>query len=141
MATVAYGQNHIKTQVQIALFTLLALCVDDLEVGTEALEAFTSRLYTGASQLDPVLDCLVDNLHHMSDHFLPYASKSIAVATIDFVNATIFNEESSGMSLRDAALPYVEYKRLRNALGGAYGFFVWDRYNFPDISTHIQAIP
>jgi len=141
MATIAYGHTHIDVQVQIALFTLLALCVDDLEVGSEALQAFTTNLYTGAPQLDPVLDCLVDNLGHMPEYFLPYASKSIVVATIEFVNATLFDQENTGMVLHDVALPYVEYKRLRNALGGAYGFFVWDRFSFPDISAHIQVIP
>jgi len=141
MATIAYGHTHIDVQVQIALFTLLALCVDDLEVSSEALQGFTTRLYTGIPQLDPVLDCLVENLGHMPEYFLPYASKSIVVATIEFVNATLFDKESAGMVLHDAALPYVEYKRLRNALGGAYGFFVWDKFSFPDISAHIQVIP
>lgn len=141
MATIAFGHTHIDVQVQIGLFTLLALCVDDLEVSSEALEAFSTRLYTGAPQLDPLLDCLIDNLSHMGEYFLPYASKSIVVATIEFVNATLFDKESSGMALRDCALPYVEYKRLRNALGGAYGFFVWDKFSFPEISAHIQVIP
>ncbi|KAI0343535.1 terpenoid synthase [Trametopsis cervina] len=141
MATVAYGHTHVDVQVQIALFTLLALCVDDLQVSREALEAFSTNLYTGAPQLDPVLNCLIDNLTHMPEFFLPYASKSIVVATIEFVNATLFDMDTSGMTLHDAALPYVEYKRLRNALGGAYGFFVWDKFSFPDVSVHIQVIP
>ncbi|KAI0090570.1 isoprenoid synthase domain-containing protein [Irpex rosettiformis] len=138
IATYTYSHTPVEVQIFISLFTLLALCVDDLEVDSDALDSFGARLYTGKPQLDPALDCLVDVLGKTHDYYPPYAAKSIIVATIEFVDATLFDKESVGVQLHQAALPYVEYKRLRNSLGGAYGAFVWDKFSFPDIFSHIQ---
>ena len=105
------------------------------------MDSFGARLYSGKPQLDPALDCLVDLLGKVHDYYPPYAAKSIIVATIEFVDATLFDKESVGIQLHRAALPYVEYKRLRNSLGGAYGAFVWDKFSFPNIFSHIQVLP
>lgn len=141
MATIAFGHTHIDVQVHIALFTILTRCIGDHQVSSLALESFGSRMASGAHQLDPVLNCLVENLSRMSWYFLPHASRSIMAATMDFINATLFDKESVGMKLRDGALPHIEYKRTKNALSGGYGFFVWDKFSFPNISSYIQTIP
>lgn len=141
IATYTFGHTPVDVQVYISLFTLLGLCIDDLEVSSEAMDSFGKRLYGGKPQLDPLLDCLVDLLNNSYDYFHPYAAKSIIVATIEFVDATLFDKQSVGFKLNSAALPYVEYKRLRNSFGGAYGAFMWDKFTFPDIFTHIQVLP
>ncbi|KAJ3559858.1 hypothetical protein NM688_g80 [Phlebia brevispora] len=124
MATTAFGHTHSDVQVHIALFTVLALCIDDLEIKSGALEEFIPRLHTGTRQLHPVLDYLVDNLHHLPDYYPPYAACAIFAGTIQFINSTIFDKESENMALTAESLPYVLYKRARNSLGEVYGFFV-----------------
>ena len=140
MATTTFGHTHLDVQVHIALFTVLALCIDDLDINPEVLQEFVQRLHIGAPQLHPVLDYLVENLQHLPDHFPPYAASAIFAGTVQFINSTLFDKESEKMALTKESLPYVLYKRARNSLGEVYGFFVWDKYNFPDISTHIQVI-
>lgn len=140
MATTAFGHTHPDAQVHIALFTMLALCIDDLDINPEVLQEFVQRLHSGARQLHPVLDYLVENLEQLPDHFPPYAASAIFAGTVQFVNSTLFDKESEKMALTKESLPYVLYKRARNSLGEVYGFFVWDKYNFPDVSTHIQVI-
>jgi hypothetical protein len=141
ISTITYGHTHIDVQVLIGLFTLLVLCVDDLEVSSEALDGFGTRLFSGTAQLDPVLDCIVDLLAVMPNYFLPYACKTILTATIEFVDATLFDKQSVGIKPEVKALPYIDFKRLRNSLGGAYGCFLWDKFSFPDIFSHIQVLP
>ncbi|PSS05543.1 hypothetical protein PHLCEN_2v3745 [Hermanssonia centrifuga] len=141
VSTTFYAHLHIDIQVQIALYTFLTCLIDDFDVGTQALEEFGTRLCSGHSQLHPILDCMAKLLGRMPTYFLPYASQSIVISTIQFINATAFDKKTASMSLSDSASSFVEYKRERSGLGEAYGFFAWDKFTFPDISTYVQVIP
>lgn len=140
MAVTTFDHTHPDVQIHIALFTVLGLCIDDLEIGTGALEEFVHRLHTSTPQLHPVLDLLVKNMQELPKYFPPYAAAAIYAAIVQFVNSTFFDKQSECMTLTAESLPYVLYKRARNSLGEVYGFFVWDKYNFPDVSVHIQVI-
>lgn len=140
MATTTFSHTHPDVQVHIALFTVLGLCIDDLEIQSAALEEFVQRIYSGQPQLHPVLDYLVQNLRNLPKYFPPYAASAIFAGTIQGVNATLFDKQSEAMRLTSESLPYVLYKRARNSLGEVYGFYVWDKFNFPDVSIHIQVI-
>ena len=140
MATTTFDHVHPDAQLHIALFTVLALCIDDLEIGTGTLEEFVHRLHTGTTQLHPVLDLLVENMQELPKYYPPYAASAIYAAIVQFINSTFFDKQSENMSLTKDSLPYVLYKRARNSLGEVYGFFVWDKFSFPDISVHIQVI-
>ncbi|GJE97335.1 terpenoid synthase-like protein [Phanerochaete sordida] len=141
MATTTFAHNHADTQVHIALYTVLALCVDDLEVDSSALAEFVGRLQAGQPQLHPVLGHLAENVRAMPGFFHPYAASAILVGTLHHVNCTLFEAQADAAPLHPAALPYVLYKRARNSLGEVYSAFVWDRFSFPDISSHIQVTP
>ncbi len=138
VATTMFGHTHIETQVHIALFSLLAGCVDDLEIDPVALEQFVERLHAGSGQLHPVLDLLAQKLRRMPDYYPPYTATAIFAGTIQFINATLFDKLSP---LRPVSLPFIRYKRARNSLGEVYGLFAWDKANFPDVSVHIQILP
>ncbi|THG93778.1 hypothetical protein EW026_g7552 [Hermanssonia centrifuga] len=141
LAAAGYGHTPVDVQVHIALYTLLGLCVDDFIVDMHALQEFSTRLNSGLPQLHPVLEYVVDILHRMPEFYLPYACKAIVISTIEFINMTLFEKEIEDMEVCGDALRWVEYKRLRNGIGEAYAFFVWDKFSFPDITTHIQANP
>ena len=140
MAIKTFGHTHGDVQVHIAIFTVLALCIDDLEIESRALDEFVQRLHTGSRQLHPVLDHLVDNLKALPQYFPPYSAAAIFAGTVQIINSTVFDKQSEDMPLTEDSLPYVDYKRARNSLGEVYGFFVWDRFSFPDVSVHIQVI-
>lgn len=140
LAITTYGHTHPDVQVHIALFTTLALCIDDLEIKPEALEQFVQRMNKNTPQLHPVLDYLVDNLQEFSKFFPPYAASAIFTATIQGINSTLFEQQKGKITLTAHSLPYVLYKRARNGVGEAYGFFAWDIFSFPDVSVYIQII-
>ena len=56
------------------------------------------------------------------------------------INSTWFDKQTENLGLSSESLPYVLYKRARNSLGEVYGFYVWDKANFPDVTMHIQVI-
>ena len=141
MSTMSYSYTHPDTQVQVALFTLLCLCVDDMRVPLKALESFTNRLFTHTPQLDPILDCLVDNLARMSDFYPSHLAQMIVSSTIDFIRTTLFDEQCADMPLHEGSLPFVKHNRLGSGLGTAFASFGWERLSFPDVKTHIQILP
>lgn len=141
IATTTFGHTHLSTQEHIALFTLLLLCIDDLEVDSGALAEFVQRLQTGTSQLHPVLELLVEKMRAMHSFFPPYAASAIHAGIIHFVNETVFEKHAEGMVLHPTAYPYVLYKRAKNSLGEVYSACVWDLFNFPDVATHVQILP
>lgn len=141
IASAAYSHTPVDVQVHIALFTLLAICIDDYDVSTAALEEFMERLYSGSAQLHPLLDRFVENLRSMRDYFPAYSSKLIIKASVDFVNNMSIDAELEKMTLRPSALNYVTSKRFYNGIGDAYACFVWDKFTFPHITSYLQAIP
>lgn len=141
VATTMFGHTHIDTQVHLALYSLLAGCVDDLEIDPMALECFMDRLYSNQPQLHPVLELLVEKLRCMHEYYPPFSATAIFAGTVQFINATLFDKRSEGIAFRPASLQFIRYKRARNSLGEVYGLFAWDKFNFPDVSTHIQIIP
>lgn len=141
IATTTFGHTHRSTQEHIALFTLLLLCIDDLEVDSGALAEFVQRLQTGTSQLHPVLELLVEKMRATHSFFPPYAASEIHAGIIHFVNETVFEKHAEGMVLHPAAYSYVLYKRAKNSLGEVYSACVWDLFNFPDVATHVQIFP
>lgn len=141
IATMAYGHTHPDVQVQVTIYTILLIAIDDLGVDSRAMEEFVQRLHLGEHQLHPILDHLVENLRDMSKYFLPYAASAIVAATLQYVSATAFDKQAEDASMAPETVQYVEYKRVKNGVAEAYGFMIWDKFDFPDLTTHIQVIP
>ena len=140
LATTTFGHTRSDVQVHIALFAILGLCIDDLEIKPSALDEFVPRLQAGSPQQHPVLDNLADNLQALPNYFPPFAASAIFAATLQFVNSTLFDRRCESMTLTEGSMPYVRYKRSRNGLSEAFSFFAWDRFDFPDVSSYIQVI-
>ena len=77
LATMAYGHTPPEVQVDIAVFSVVTMCVDDLDVDSRAMEEFDLRLCMRSRQLHPVLDNLVMGLQSLSQHYLPYVSSAM----------------------------------------------------------------
>lgn len=141
LGSIGYGHTHFDTQLQIALYTVLGLSIDDYDVDAAALSEFVQRLQGGQPQLHPVLDLFANNLRKMTDFFNLYSATTIVTDSINFVNCTLFERHLKEMPLSPAASQYPLYKRARNGLGEVFAAYIWDKFSFPDVSTHIQAIP
>ena len=99
------------------------------------------RMYSGTPQLHPILDVLVTVLQQMKDHWSPFLVTQIIKGTVDFINSIVLDERTEAMLLRPSALPYVNFKRLYNGIGEPFAAFIWDKQNFPDLCSYIQALP
>lgn len=141
MITLAYCQGSIDVQVHIATYTALLLFVDDFNVPKEASEQFIGRLMSGLPQLHPILDLVVDNLRGMADFFPRHAAQTISTSALHHINRTVFDTERADTDLSDDAMHYVQWTRIKDGIGIAYAFFIWDKFNLPDLRAYIQAIP
>ena len=77
----------------------------------------------------------------MKDYFPAFPTKLIIKSTVDFVNMMAFEQEAGATKPRPAALSYVTMKRFYNGAGDAYFCFIFDKFNFPDVSSYVQAMP
>lgn len=141
MACGTYPYASFDVQLHITLYTLLCTLVDDFNVPPSALEQFADRLYSGQTQLHPILDHLVENLRGMKKYYAPFLASLIVKSTLGLIDTMAAETHLNTMKLRPAALNYVTSRRLANGVGDAYACFIWDKYNFPDLSTFIQTIP
>lgn len=133
MAVTAYSHTYVNTQVHIALFTILLLCVDDFEIDSSALSEFALRLQTGTPQLHSILDLLVERLRLMPEFFSPYATSAILSGIVHFINESAFEKQAEAVPLLD--------KRAKNGLSEVYSSCAWEKSNFPAASLYVQAIP
>lgn len=141
MATTVYCQSNTDVQVHIAIYTALLLSIDDFDIPQIATDEFIPRLLRGSSQLHPAIDHVVDNLRHMSDYFPRRAAQAISTSALNFINRTIFDTEQADHVLSQDAIRYVEWTRIKDGIGEAYAYFIWDKFKFPDTTSYIQAIP
>lgn len=136
-----YSHTPFDVQVHITLFTFMATCIDDLAVPRVALEEFMQRFYSGSPQLHPLLDRLIENILGMRAHFPAFPAKLIIQSTIDFVNMMAFEQETETAARHYESLSFVTMKRWHNGAGNAYYCFIFDKYNFPDVTSYIQGLP
>ncbi|EKM53583.1 uncharacterized protein PHACADRAFT_211256 [Phanerochaete carnosa HHB-10118-sp] len=141
MAKTAYRHAPIETQVHIALWTALCVCVDDFDPGTSAIAEFAERFHAGLEQLHPLLDLYADILRWMPKFFGPYGAAAIVTSTVQFVTSTLVDKETDTMKLHHSARGYPLYKRNRNGVSEAYAFCICDKVHFSDVATHIQVTP
>jgi hypothetical protein len=141
LASTAYSHTPLEVRVQIAMYTLLCLLVDEFSVPAPALEGFVDRMFSGLPQLHPVLDRLVENLQKMKDYYSPWTANQIIKSAACFVDSMAVDSHLKTMKLGPAALGYVTARRLSNGIGEAYAAFIWDKFNFPDVSCYVQTIP
>ncbi|EKM53584.1 uncharacterized protein PHACADRAFT_211257 [Phanerochaete carnosa HHB-10118-sp] len=141
IAKTTYKHTPVETQVHIALWTALCVCVDDFDTSVDAIAEFAEGFYAGREQLHPLLDLLADNIRRMHEFFHPYGTTVIVTGTVQFVACTLVDRETKAMNLHPSARGYPLYKRFRNGLGEGYSHCIWDKIHFPDVSSYIQAMP
>lgn len=45
------------------------------------------------------------------------------------------------MTPSDVAENFAIYTRFKNGVSLAYGLFIWDKFNFPDLTTYSHCLP
>lgn len=141
IGTNAYAHTAINIQIHITVYTMMAICIDDFDIPPAASEQFATLFVSGSPQLDPGLDILADNLRRMYDYYSPHAASGIITSTLDFINTTALEKELQDLTISEDAENYAIYARMKNGISQAYALFIWDKFNFPDVSTYFPAIP
>lgn len=141
IAAITYPHIPPAAQLYVVLFTVIAIAIDDFACSAEALHAFSDRMRTGVPQLHPLLDRLVDVLNDTGDYYPAIAAREIVRAMMAFVDSSAMECEAPKEPLRPGMFAYVLAKRQANGLGRAYANFVWDKDNFPNFFTYMQAAP
>ncbi|GBE82198.1 predicted protein [Sparassis crispa] len=138
--------NHIAnfdTKLQIALFTVIVLSLDDPVVLDSLPSREFHRLFSaGAPEAQSgLLAELTRLLPGMWDHYPRYAASAISTSALDFVNMCILENETKDLVLSADAVPFLVYRRTKSATAEAYAHFIWDKTKFPDVKEYVQAIP
>ena len=134
-----YEYASVTVQVHIAVWTALAVAIDNWEVGADALKEFAPRMLAKTPQLHPLLDRYLEVLLETKYHFPPYAFSAIVTNAVQFINSMLLDKHEQEATCQHKALPYARYKRARSGVGEVYGFFLWDKENFPMESPHAEV--
>lgn len=135
------SHSPMEVRLQVALYSLVIFLTDDCEIPAAALDEFMHRFYSGRPQLHPVLDHMVEILHGMDEFFPPLAVKGIVQGTVDYMNVNAFEPHAEKLPLHPAALSYVTARRMKHGLAEPFLMFLFDKFNYPDVSTWVQAVP
>ncbi|KAG8214421.1 isoprenoid synthase domain-containing protein, partial [Butyriboletus roseoflavus] len=142
-ATAGVHLPHRPTQIWIALYTAYATIVDDATNHFVAeipnIYLFNERFIRRKPQGSALLDAFADIIHRASDHYQPIASHLIITSTLNFVTATLLENETSSMKISSAAQQYPTYQRFMSGFGETYPLMVFPR-EIP-LNDYIQAIP
>lgn len=144
IAITGYGHTPLDVQLVIGLYTFCATITDDTVMPNEVIRECAPRLLTGQPQLHPILTHLVEYTLIFRKYYSSFNANAIAVSTIDFLNAEMFNRDEGGSELRLAvreAAQYVDYMRWKTGVGEAYAAMIWPQTMFPETKNYIQAMP
>lgn len=140
----AYYPSHpFAVKLHIAIYSWLAIYIDDDEDGTEDLAGFQTRFQKGQPQPSALLARFAEALQAMSTHFEHLVANFIVLSSLQFVNATLLERRGEFHSLKHCreASGWPDYVRDRSGVPEAYAYFIFPKDQCPDIGAYMQGIP
>lgn len=130
-------------KLHIAIYSWLAIYIDDDDDGNEDLIGFQERFQKGEPQPSALLQRFAENLQEMSIHFEPLVANFIVLSSLQFVAATLLERRSELHSLQHCkeAKRWPDYVRDRSGVPEAFAYFIFPRDECPDIGAYMQGIP
>lgn len=130
-------------KLHIAIYSWLAIYIDDDEPGTDELAGFQERFHRGEPQPSALLARFAEVLQDMSKYFEPLVTNFIVLSTLQFVNATLLERRGEFLNLQHCreASGWPDYIRDRSGVPEAYAYFIFPREQCPDIGMYMQGIP
>nr|WRP99004.1 terpene cyclase [Fusarium sp. HZ-2024a] len=138
-----YPTHSFAVKLHIAIYSWLAIYIDDDDDANEELASFQDRFQKGEPQPSALLSCFAKNLQHMSAHFEPLATNFIVLSSLQFVNATLLERRAEFQNLQHCAEAsrWPDYMRDRSGVPEAFAYFNFPKDQCPDIGAYIQGIP
>lgn len=135
--------TDLNAKVAITIFTALATSLDDPNVlDGLAFDQF-HRQHSNCSVYgdNSPLGLFAEVTRRMGECYPNFAAGTILVSALQFVNVSVLENVTKGITLHPKALPFVEYRRMLSGVPEAYGCFIWEKARFPTVDCYIQAIP
>ncbi|KZT01139.1 terpenoid synthase [Laetiporus sulphureus 93-53] len=142
-ATAHNNIPSLNTKVQITLFTTLIIAIDDPAVfNALGVRTFLLKMCTGDIQHNAgMLGEFTKILGHMWDHYSGFSANTIYASALRYINASLLENDFSGLPLSPDDFRFVEYKRGMRTTTEAYACFIWEKFRFPDTKVFMQAVP
>lgn len=140
----AYYPSHpFAGKLHIAIYSWLAIYIDDDEDGTEDLAGFQTNFQKGEPQPSALLERFAEALQAMSTHFESLVANFIVLSSLQFVNAILLERRGEFHTLQHSedASGWPDYVRNRSGVPEAYAYFIVPREQCPDIGAYMQGIP
>ena len=134
----AYAHCHPDVQVYVAVYTLMLTFIDNFSIDPTMLPTCIGD--KGWND-NPISQWLSEHLLKAHDYFLPHAANSIIISTMKWLNSMRLDAIVDGYPLSKGAMSFAEYRRMQSGAPDAYAFFIFDKFNHPNIYTFIQMIP
>lgn len=140
----AYYPSHpFAVKLHIAIYSWLAIYIDDDEDGTEDLAGFQTRFQEGVPQPSALLARFAEVLQAMSTYFEPLVTNFIVLSSLQFVNATLLERRDEFHRLQHCreASGWPDYVRDKSGVPETYAYFIFPKDQCPDIGAYMQGIP
>ena len=133
-----FTEAHPDVQVYVAVYTLMLTFIDNFSIDPTMLPTCIGD--KGWND-NPISQWLSEHLLKAHDYFLPHAANSIIISTMKWLNSMRLDAIVDGYPLSKGAMSFAEYRRMQSGAPDAYAFFIFDKFNHPNIYTFIQMIP
>jgi hypothetical protein len=143
LACAYYPSHPFAVKLHIAIYSWLAIYIDDDEDGTDDLAGFQTRFQKGEPQPSALLARFAESLQAMSTHFESLVANFIVLSSLQFVNATLLERRGEFHRLQHCreASGWPDYVRDRSGVPEAFAYFIFPRDECPDIGAYMQGIP
>ena len=138
-----YPSHSLAVRLHIAIYTWLAVYIDDDEEGNEDLAGFQTRFQKGEPQPSALLERFAEVLRDVPTYFEPLVANFIVSSSVQFVNATLLERRGEFQRLQHCkeASGWPDYVRDRTGVPEAYAYFAFPKDECPDMGAYLQAIP
>ncbi|KAI8270627.1 hypothetical protein K4K58_008452 [Colletotrichum sp. SAR11_239] len=143
LACAYYPTHPFAVKLHIAIYSWLAIYIDDDDAGNDDLAGFQERFHKGEPQPSALLSRFAEVLHDMSKYYEPLVANFIVCSTLQFVNATLLERhgEFHGLKHCKEASGWPDYVRDRSGVPEAYAYFIFPKEQCPNIGQYMQGIP
>ncbi|KAJ0278845.1 hypothetical protein COL940_007061 [Colletotrichum noveboracense] len=100
LACAYYPTHPFAVKLHIAIYSWLAIYIDDDDAGNDDLAGFQERFHRGEPQPSALLSRFAEVLHDMSKYYEPLVANFIVCSTLQFVNATLLERRGEFHGLK-----------------------------------------
>lgn len=137
-----YKGHPLEVQVYIGIFTWLVCVIDDIASDKRPeLEQFQQRFYANEQQPTALLQALADSFRETYLYYDNIVANFIIVSSLSFVTASVLEvrPEFTQLTPTKGGKNWPYYVRDKGGLPEAYGYMIWPKALYPDITQFLVS--